>query len=148
MKKPFLSLAAVCGLLLALVPASQAAPKDYQVTGPIVSMTDTTIVVKKGTETWELAKDATLKPADGSALKVGDKVTVHYTMAATSVETKKDAAKGKGRAQGEGGGLARGLGWHLAPRRNRSRTLGERGPAEMPAALCFVQAVAAGRPGR
>ena len=100
MKKPFLSLAALCGFLLALVPAGVAAPKDYQVTGPILSITDTTIVVKKGEETWELSKDAALKPADGSELKVGDKVTVHYTMAATTIETKKaPAAKGKAAAK-------------------------------------------------
>lgn len=96
MKKPFLSLAAVCGLMLSLAPASHAAgPKDYQVTGPIVSVTDTTIVVKKGQEDWELSKDAALKPADGSELKVGDKVTIHYTMAAKTVEVKKDARKEK-----------------------------------------------------
>ncbi len=95
MIKPLLSLAAVCGLLLSLVPSGVAAPKDYQVTGPIVSMTDTTIVVKKGTEDWELSKDAALKPADGSELKVGDKVTIHYTMAATTIDMKKDARKEK-----------------------------------------------------
>ena len=93
MKKPFLSLAAVGGLLLSLVPAGHAAPKDYQVTGPIVSMTDTTIVVKKGQEEWELSKEAALKPTDGSELKVGDKVTVHYTMAATTVEKKMPAKR-------------------------------------------------------
>lgn len=92
MNKPFLSLAAACGLLLPFAPAGFAAPSDYQVTGPIVSMTDTTVVVMKGKENWELAKDATLKPADGSELKVGDKVTIHYTMTAKTVE-KKEAAK-------------------------------------------------------
>lgn len=99
MKKPFLSLAAICALMLSLVPAGHAAPKDYQVTGPILSITDTTIVVKKGEETWEISKDATLKPADGSELKVGDKVTIHYTMAATTVEVKKDATKAKAPAK-------------------------------------------------
>ena len=95
MKKPFLSLTAACGLMLSLVPAGTAAPKDYQVTGPIVSMTDTTIVVKKGQEDWEVSKDAALKPADGSELKVGDKVTIHYTMMAKSIEAKKDVRKEK-----------------------------------------------------
>ena len=92
MKKPFLSLAVACGLLLPFAPAGFAAPTDYQVTGPIVSITDTTVVVKKGQEDWELAKDASFKAADGSALKVGDKVTIHYTMMAKTVE-KKDPAK-------------------------------------------------------
>ena len=93
MNKPLLSLAAAGGLLLSVVPAGVAAPKDYQVTGPIVSMTDTTIVVKKGQEDWELSKDATLKPADGSELKVGDKVTIHYTLAAKTSEKKTPVKK-------------------------------------------------------
>lgn len=92
MKKPFLPLAAICGLMLSLAPAGMTAPSDYQVTGPIVSMTDTTIVVQKGKENWELSKDAAVKPADGSELKVGDKVTIHYMMTAKTVE-KKEAAK-------------------------------------------------------
>ena len=95
MNKLTLTFAAACSLLLSLAPAGFAAPKDYQVTGPIVSMTDTTIVVMKGKESWELSKDAALKPADGSALKVGDKVTVHYTMMATTVETKPAPAEKK-----------------------------------------------------
>ena len=95
MKKQFLSLAAACGLMLSLVPAGHAAPKDYQVTGPIVSVTDTTIVVKKGQEDWELSKDAALKPADGSELKVGDRVTIHYTMEAKTLEKKLPVRKEK-----------------------------------------------------
>ena len=95
MNKPLLSLLAAGGLAFALVPAGVAAPKDYQVTGPIVSMTDTTVVVKKGQEDWELSKDAAFKPTDGSELKVGDKVTIHYTMEAKSVEKKTPAKKEK-----------------------------------------------------
>ena len=57
-------------------------------------MTDTTIVVKRGgKEDWEFSKDAALKPADGSELKVGDKVTVHYTMMAKSIEANKPVSK-------------------------------------------------------
>ena len=52
-------------------------------------------MVLKGKENWELAKDAALKPADGSELKVGDKVTLHYTMTAKSVDKKTDARKEK-----------------------------------------------------
>ena len=93
MNKPFLSLAAACGLLLPLAPVGFAAPSDYQVTGPITALTDSTVTVQKGgKENFEMARDASFKAADGSELKVGDKVTVHYTMMAKSVE-KKDAAK-------------------------------------------------------
>ena len=75
---------AACGVLLSAASAAFAGPKDYQFTGPIVSMTDTTLVVQKGKENWEFAKDATTKvPADA---KVGDKVTVHYVMNVQSIE--------------------------------------------------------------
>lgn len=71
-----------------LSPAAFAgAVNTYQVTGPVLSVTDTAIVVKKGNEKWEIArtKDTKVK----GTLKVGAKVTVHYRMQATSVEVKK-----------------------------------------------------------
>ena len=68
--------------------AAVAAPaaKAYQVTGPIVELTDKVIVVQKGDEKWEIARTPETK-VDG-ALKVGTKVTSHYTMSAKSVEVK------------------------------------------------------------
>lgn len=66
--------------------AFAASAKTYQVTGPIVSLTDTTLVVQKGDEQWEIARDAKTK-ADGE-LKVGQKVTVQYRMVATNVDVK------------------------------------------------------------
>ena len=86
MKKLTLSLVAVCSLLLAGLTAAPADVADYQVTGPILSITDTTITVQKGKEKWEIAKGAATTGA--ADLKVGDKVTVHYTMTATTVESK------------------------------------------------------------
>lgn len=84
-----------CATILAIVASSAwAGAKDYQVTGPILAMTDTTITVQaKGNEKWEIARDATTKGADG--LKVGDKVTVYYSMTASSVESKPAAAPAK-----------------------------------------------------
>lgn len=70
----------------ALSTSFAAAAKTYQVTGPIVSLTDTTIVVQKGDEQWEIARDTKTK-AD-SELKVGEKVTVHYRMTATNIDVK------------------------------------------------------------
>jgi hypothetical protein len=70
--------------------------KSYQVTGPVVEVTDTAITVKKGEDNWQIARDAGTK-VDGE-LKVGAKVTVHYRMVATDVEVKADkpdAAKPK-----------------------------------------------------
>ena len=80
---------------LALSSAAFAAgTKDYQVTGPILEVNDSMIAVQKGKDRWEIARDSSTK-ASGE-MKVGDKVTVHYTMTATSIESKgaaKDAAK-------------------------------------------------------
>jgi len=73
-------------LLLSTLSA-YAAPKTYQVTGPVLEMTDSTIVVQKGKEKWEISKDASSKITGD--LKVGSKVTIEYTMAAKTIEVKK-----------------------------------------------------------
>jgi hypothetical protein len=65
----------------------------YQVTGPVVEVTDTKIIVQKGKEKWELAKDATTK-LNGD-VKVGDKVTVEYKMTATDITAKPEKMKKK-----------------------------------------------------
>ncbi len=81
-------------VVLALVVGAvfAAAPKTYQVTGPVLSVTDDMIVVQKGNDKWELARDANTK-IQGD-LKVGAKVTIQYRMTATSVEVKAATAKG------------------------------------------------------
>jgi RNase P/RNase MRP subunit p29 len=66
--------------------AAAADMKTYQVTGPVVSVTDDSIVVTKGKDNWTIAKDASTK---GPAVKPGDKVTIHYKMTATDIELKK-----------------------------------------------------------
>jgi hypothetical protein len=83
----------ILGLALALTLAAPAAAavKTYQVTGPVLEVTDDHITVQKGTERWELARDASTKVTGD--LKVGAKVTVEYRMTATSVEVKPAAAK-------------------------------------------------------
>jgi hypothetical protein len=77
---------ALAALLLGLAAPGLAAEKTYQVTGPIVDVTDTSITVQKGKEKWELARTPDTKVT--GELKKGEKVTVHYTMTATSVEAK------------------------------------------------------------
>ena len=75
------------GLAVSLAAfAWAAATKDYQVTGPILELTDTKIVVQKGEEKWEVGKDADTKVT--GTMKVGAKVTIKYKMTATSVEVK------------------------------------------------------------
>ena len=78
-------------LIAASTMAFAAAPKTYQVTGPILEIKGDVIVVEKGNEKWEVSRDAATK-VDGE-LKVGSKVTIEYTMAAKTIEVKD--AKGK-----------------------------------------------------
>ena len=85
--------AAALGLALLSAPAALAADKTYQVTGPVLSVTDTTIVVEKGKEKWEIARTKDTKVT--GELKVGAKVTVFYTMTATTIEAKAEAAPAK-----------------------------------------------------
>jgi len=82
-----LSLLAAASLALSSA-AFAAGVQDYQVTGPIAELNDTMIVVEKGAkkERFEITRDANTK-ASGE-MKVGDKVTVHYTMTATNIEVK------------------------------------------------------------
>jgi ribosomal 50S subunit-recycling heat shock protein len=65
--------------------------KDYQVTGPVLEVKDDMIVVQKGDEKWEIAKDKDTKVTGD--VKVGSKVTIKYKMKATAVEVKADEAK-------------------------------------------------------
>src|ERR671922_2096242 len=81
---------------LALSSAAFAADaKTYQVTGPVLEVTDTMIAVQKGKDRWEINRDANTKVTGD--VKVGERVTVTYTMTATSVELK----AGKGRKKKE-----------------------------------------------
>ena len=91
-----LTLAAALNLSASGAPAVN----DYQVTGPILELTDTKIVVEKGKEKWEIARTPDTKVT--GELKVGAKVTIHYTMSAGSVEVKPDAkADAKPAAKGD-----------------------------------------------
>jgi hypothetical protein len=84
-----LSLLAAAGLALSSA-AFAADAKTYQVTGPVLEVTDSMIAVQKGKDRWEINRDANTK-ATGE-LKVGEKVTITYTMSATNIEVK--AGKG------------------------------------------------------
>ena len=76
------------GLAFGMVTVAGAAPagKTYQVTGPVLELTDSKIVVEKGKEKWEIARTADSKVTGD--LKVGAKVTIEYTMTATTVTVK------------------------------------------------------------
>ena len=76
----------------------------YQVTGPVLEVTDTKIVVDKAGERHEIARDKDTK--GDKNIKKGDRVTVEYTMTATKIESKagkkddkaKDAKKEEAKA--------------------------------------------------
>ncbi|TAM45680.1 MAG: hypothetical protein EPN55_07685 [Gammaproteobacteria bacterium] len=91
------------GFMAALLLAAPAfAGKTYQVTGPVVDVSPTSITVEKGKEKWEIARDAGTK--GGADVKKGDKVTVEYKMTATSIEAKGGKAKGDEKGKGEAKG--------------------------------------------
>jgi hypothetical protein len=87
--------AAIAAATLHIPAARAAAPNDYQVTGPVLELTDSVITVQKGKEKWEIARDASTKVT--GALKVGAKVTIHYTMTAKTVEAKAEKAADAGK---------------------------------------------------
>ena len=90
-------LAALCGAALLATSAMAADSKTYQVTGPILELTPTTLTVQKGDEKWEIARDKSTKL--NGELKVGSKVTIYYRMIATEVEIKDAKAGSKADAK-------------------------------------------------
>jgi len=82
----------LCGtLLLGAITASAGDAKTYQVTGPVLEVTPTTITVQKGDDKWEIARNKSTKVTGD--IKVGSKVTIYYTMVAAEVEVKDAKAK-------------------------------------------------------
>jgi hypothetical protein len=79
--------------------ALAASPTTYQVTGPVLDVTNDVIVVEKDKEKWEIARDKDTK-INGD-LKKGARVTIRYKMSATQVEVK-EAAKAKTDAKSQG----------------------------------------------
>ena len=78
---------AVFAALMLIATAAMA----YQVTGPVLEVTDTKIVVEKDKEKWEIARDKDTKVT--GELKKGARVTIQYRMTATSIEAKDTKGK-------------------------------------------------------
>ena len=87
MKKIILTLVAA---VVMSVHSMAADAKDYQVTGPVLEVKDSYIVVQKGDDKWQIAVSSFTK---GAKPKVGDKVTIYYKMTATEIEAKPAKAK-------------------------------------------------------
>jgi len=81
----------IAAVSLALSGLAFAGAKTYQVTGPVLEVNDSMITVQKGKDRWELDRDSNTKVTGD--VKVGDKVTITYTMTAKEVEVA--AAKGE-----------------------------------------------------
>ena len=83
-------LLAVCAIAVCLnasaVPLLAAGANSYQVTGPVLEVSNSMIAVQKGKDRWEIGRDSATK-VDGD-LKVGSKVTIQYRMIAISIEVK------------------------------------------------------------
>lgn len=79
-------LVSIASVLISTLSLTAASPKSYQVTGPVLEVTDSLIVVQKGDERWEIIRTPDTKVTGD--LKVGSKVTISYTMSATKVEVK------------------------------------------------------------
>jgi len=77
-------LGALVGLSTSAVFAGDV--RTYQVTGPVVSVSDSAITVQKGKDNWEIGKNADTKTS--GEVKTGDKVTIMYRMTAASIEAK------------------------------------------------------------
>ena len=83
----FLSLTLLSGTVFA------AAAKTYRVTGKVLQVTSALIVIQKGKNKLEFARDPSTKVTGD--LKAGSEVTIHYRKMAFSVEvsTAKSAEK-------------------------------------------------------
>jgi hypothetical protein len=100
MSRKWIGTFALVAVLLASLglPARAAQPKTYQVTGPVLELTSDMIVVKKGNDRWEIARDSATKVTGD--LKVGATVTIQYRMTAAAIDVK--AAKEPKPKKGKG----------------------------------------------
>ena len=77
--------------LLIATSAMAAGLKTYQATGQVLEVTNDAVVIQKGKEKWEIAKDQGTKISGD--LKAGSKATVPYPMKAATIEAKAEAKK-------------------------------------------------------
>lgn len=75
-------------LIISLIFAvsARATESSYQVTGPVLAVTGTSITVQKDNSPWVILKDANTHTAGD--IKVGEKVAVKYHMVAETIAIK------------------------------------------------------------
>ena len=83
-------LTSVTAAVLLAAPGVAVAPKTYQVTGPVLTLTNDMIAVQKGSDRWEIGRDAGTKVTGD--LKTGVKVMVEYRMTATTITVQQPPA--------------------------------------------------------
>ncbi len=90
MNKTFLrrvgSFVLVLTSLIVFAGSAMADDHNYQVTGPVLAVTPTSITVKKGKNPWTVSRDAGTQVTGN--LVVGAKVTIQYHMVADTVTVK------------------------------------------------------------
>jgi hypothetical protein len=84
--KRLMIVSVIAFFVVCISAAVAAGPKTYQVTGAVLEMKDNVIVVQKGTDKWELARDKETKLTGD--LKAGSKVMIKYKMTAVTIEVK------------------------------------------------------------
>ncbi|MEI6819491.1 MAG: hypothetical protein WCL19_07790 [Verrucomicrobiota bacterium] len=77
---------AVSFAVLALASPLHALTVDHQISGSVLEISDTKIVIQKGRGEWEITRNSATKVTGD--LKVGANVTIQYTMTATAIEVK------------------------------------------------------------
>ena len=96
MKRIFISAMLLAVMVVGLVAAPRVAVNTYQVTGPVLEVTNDKIVVQKGKDRWELARDGSTKTTGD--VKVGSKVTIEYRMIANTIKVAAAPAASKPKA--------------------------------------------------
>src|SRR5262249_28144103 len=87
----------IAAATLALSGIAFAGAKTYEVTGPVLEVNDSMILVQKGKNRWALDRNSNTKLTGD--VKVGDTAHISYTKTAKDVEVK--AAKGEKGAKKE-----------------------------------------------
>jgi hypothetical protein len=78
-------------VMVAFTSFAFAGSRAYQATGPVLEVTNDSVTIQKGGEKWVIARDKDTKITGD--LKVGSKVTIQYTMKATTIEVKGEEGK-------------------------------------------------------
>lgn len=83
----------IFSLFVILFASAAFAGKSYQVTGEVLEVSDSKIVLSKAGEKFEIDRAAGTKVSGD--LKKGGKATVYYTMTAEEIESKEGGSKDK-----------------------------------------------------